>query len=264
MIANFFQSLSAHEVQYLLISGQAAVLYGAAVFSEDIDIWISPLKENCVRLVESLAELGAKYYKLTPPVSPAYVERGHGFHFVVGEEDDVFFLDVMGCPPRVPPFEQALRDSRVVSTDWGGVPTVGIRDLVEIKKTQRASDYPVIGQLVLRDLEDRDRPTEGDYRWAAENMFTLPELRQLLQAYPETVEIEGTEPLFGKLASALMSDELPTEETEQDIERLLTERTLAHQAADRRYWREIIVELRELRQKGELIPVGAPVVPLPI
>jgi hypothetical protein len=37
MIASFFQSLETHRVAYLLISGQATVLYGAATFSEDID-----------------------------------------------------------------------------------------------------------------------------------------------------------------------------------------------------------------------------------
>jgi hypothetical protein len=49
MIANFFQSLGSHGVEYLLISGQATVLYGAATFSEDIDLWINPTPENCDR-----------------------------------------------------------------------------------------------------------------------------------------------------------------------------------------------------------------------
>ena len=34
MIANFFQSLDRNGGEYLLISGQATVLYGAATFSE--------------------------------------------------------------------------------------------------------------------------------------------------------------------------------------------------------------------------------------
>ena len=42
MSANSFQNLSTHGVASLLISGQAAVLYGAATFSEDIDLWIEP------------------------------------------------------------------------------------------------------------------------------------------------------------------------------------------------------------------------------
>lgn len=44
MIANFFQNLNARKVEYLLISGQATVLYGAATFSEDIDLWIQPTR----------------------------------------------------------------------------------------------------------------------------------------------------------------------------------------------------------------------------
>lgn len=50
MIANFFQSLDRNGGEYLLISGQAAVLYGAATFSEDIDLWINPTETNRARL----------------------------------------------------------------------------------------------------------------------------------------------------------------------------------------------------------------------
>jgi hypothetical protein len=46
MIANFFQSLDRHKVEYLLISGQATVLYGAATFSEDIDLRIHPTPQR--------------------------------------------------------------------------------------------------------------------------------------------------------------------------------------------------------------------------
>jgi hypothetical protein len=55
MIASFFQSLEAHDVPYLLISGQATVLYGAATFSEDIDLWVEPSDVNVQRLRAALA-----------------------------------------------------------------------------------------------------------------------------------------------------------------------------------------------------------------
>ena len=51
MIANFFQSLNVSGTQYLLISGQATVLYGAATFSEDIDLWINPTEEDRERFM---------------------------------------------------------------------------------------------------------------------------------------------------------------------------------------------------------------------
>ena len=41
MIASFFQSLEREAVAYLLVSGQATVLYGAAAFSEDVELWMT-------------------------------------------------------------------------------------------------------------------------------------------------------------------------------------------------------------------------------
>src|SRR5436190_10432118 len=98
MIANFFQSLSDRGVEYLLISGQASVLYGAATFSEDIDLWVNPTQENCLRLADVLRGCGARYYKLTPQLTQEHLERGHGFHFLLpagDEQEPEVFLDVM-------------------------------------------------------------------------------------------------------------------------------------------------------------------------
>jgi hypothetical protein len=83
MIANFFQSLSQHGVEYMLISGQATVLYGAATFSEDIDLWLHPTEDNCSRFLAALRDRGARNYKLTPPLTVEHLVRGHGFHFVL-------------------------------------------------------------------------------------------------------------------------------------------------------------------------------------
>ncbi|MBU4199499.1 MAG: hypothetical protein KKG09_02255 [Verrucomicrobia bacterium] len=49
MIKRFFHGLMENKVEFLLISGQAAILYGAATFSEDIDLWIKPTAGNCRR-----------------------------------------------------------------------------------------------------------------------------------------------------------------------------------------------------------------------
>ena len=49
MIASFFRHLEAQRVEWLLISGQATILYGAATFSEDIDLWVNPTERNFER-----------------------------------------------------------------------------------------------------------------------------------------------------------------------------------------------------------------------
>jgi len=56
-------------VEYLLISGQAAVLYGAATFSGDVDIWVNPTPTNLTAFLAALTSQGARYYKLTPALT---------------------------------------------------------------------------------------------------------------------------------------------------------------------------------------------------
>ena len=143
MIASFFQSLSRHRVEHLLISGQATVLYGAATFSEDIDLWIDPTAENCDRFALTLRECGARYYKLTPPLTLEYLARGHGLHFFLsGRNASEMFLDILGKPPRVGSFAAAATAARWMETEWGRLHIIDLRDLVELKKTQRLEDYP--------------------------------------------------------------------------------------------------------------------------
>jgi len=50
-----FRSFERERLEYLLISGQAAVLYGAATFTQDIDLWVRPTAENAGRLLRALA-----------------------------------------------------------------------------------------------------------------------------------------------------------------------------------------------------------------
>ncbi len=183
MTESFFQSLERNRVAYLLISGQAAVLYGAAAFSEDIDLWIRPTQPNAEALLAALREVGARYYKLTPPLTERNLRRGHGFHFRVPDDPDIF-LDVMGAPPRVSDFESAQAGSRTMETSWGRIPVVGICDLVALKSTQRLGDYPVIGQLVLRHIEECGVPGADREHWA-DIIGELREFRAAGRLLPE-------------------------------------------------------------------------------
>ncbi|HZF01130.1 MAG TPA: hypothetical protein VE344_04470 [Methylomirabilota bacterium] len=177
MIANFFQSLDRNGVEYLLISGQATVLYGAATFSEDIDIWINPTEKNRDRFVLALRDCGARYYKLTPPLTVENLQHGHGFHFVLPGDSGEIFLDVMGNPPRTGSFADSLATARWMETEWGKLHIVGIKSLVELKKTQRLEDYPIISKLALAWFDQPEcKKTADDFLWALQNIFTLAEL----------------------------------------------------------------------------------------
>jgi hypothetical protein len=259
MIASFFQSLESHGAAYLLISGQATVLYGAATFSEDIDLWVEPSAENIARFRSALAATGAHYYKLTPPLEPRYLTAGHGFHFTLEHPpNELIFLDVMGRPPRARTFAAAWRDHREFATDWGALPVVGIRDLIELKKTQRLSDYPIVSTLTLRALDEL-APSAHDLTWAVMNLFTLETFFYFNEHYPEWADSASAEipRSFLLLAGRALDD--VTEGIVEKVTRWMGESIARHQRADRLHWRRIIAELRALRSQNGLMPEGEPV-----
>ncbi len=259
MIANFFQSLERSGVEYLLISGQATVLYGAATFSEDIDLWINPTEENRGRLKVALQNCRACYYKLTPPLTLKNLQLGHGFHFTLPDGDaGEIFLDVMGNPPRAGSFADSLTTACLMETEWGAVRTIGIRPLVELKKTQRLEDYPIISKLALAWFDQPEcAKGSGDFLWALQNIFTLPELTMFFTEHPATVDIAIAHfnQEVGQFGRQLFAGEV-AESTERQVTDFFQSRISELQLADRRYWRAIIRDLKELRSAGKLMPEG--------
>jgi hypothetical protein len=69
-----------HNLQSLLIGGQACILYGAAEFSRDIDITILLSSKNLEILKLALNELKAERI-FFPDLSKDVLLRGHACHF---------------------------------------------------------------------------------------------------------------------------------------------------------------------------------------
>src|SRR5262245_16332958 len=233
---SLFRSFERSGLEYLLISGQASVLYGAATFSEDVDIWVRPTGGNLRRLLRALAACRARVYKLTPPLEARFLERGHAFHFVVPSRPLPVYLDVMGRPPRTGAFEGARRRARRMRTRWGKLPVVSIEDLVRIKRTRRLSDYEVISRLARIRAKESERPSRALLRWAARNSFLAADRVALLRR-------------LGSKASLAA------------CRRAVAREIAAHQGSDVAYWRPVLSELRRLRREGNLVPEGTPVLP---
>lgn len=253
MTANFFQSLEAHDVAYLLISGQATVLYGAATFSEDIDLWVEPSGPNIQHVRAALKQVGARYHKLTPPLDSRHLEARHGFHFVL--EPEPVFLDILGRPPRSQSFGEAERDSQRFETDWGKLPVIGARDLIELKKTQRLADYPIISALTLGVVEASDASAET-LKWAVANLFTAESFFFFNEHYPQWIRSSPDDipPGLTRLPGH-PADKIPDDVIEEAA-RWMNAAIARHQRADRHYWRPIIEELRQLRRDRILMREG--------
>ena len=111
-IIKVLSTLSCHEVQHLLMGGQACVFYGAAEFSRDCDIVIVADDKNLARLNAALSALEAECIAV-PPYERQYLERGHAVHFRCQHPDAARIrLDVMtrmrGCDSFAEMWERRL------------------------------------------------------------------------------------------------------------------------------------------------------------
>ena len=50
---------NAHSVDYLVVGGHAAIAYGVARLTKDLDIWIRSSESNSINVFRALAEFGA-------------------------------------------------------------------------------------------------------------------------------------------------------------------------------------------------------------
>lgn len=168
----------------------------------------------------------------------------------------------MGNPPRAGSFASSLATARRMETEWGQILTIGIKPLVELKKTQRLEDYPIISKLALAWFDQPEgAKTAGDFLWALQNIFTLPELTVFFTEHPAAVAVasEQFNREVGEFGRQLLAGGEVPESVERRVGELFQSRISELQLIDRQYWRDIIRRLKELRGAGELMPEGGSV-----
>lgn len=139
------EEMNASGAVVALASGQAVVYYRLAMMSKDGDWVIRETPEACRLVLEILERHGARY-RPGAPLDVRWLAGGWSSHLeLVDAERRRIRCDFLSRPPRVRPEEiEALFDLRASA---GKMLVVGIEPLIRMKQTQRAKDYPVIGEL---------------------------------------------------------------------------------------------------------------------
>jgi len=260
MIKKFFQALNSLKISYLLISGQATVLYGAATFSEDIDIWVKPNFKDWNNLLKVIRKLKGRIYKLSPPLKMDLIQRGHGYHFYFPScaKELSWFLDVMGKVPRVDDFTTAFKKANYLRTDWGRIPVISIRDLVEVKKTRRLSDYAVISNLVRIEYNNLASISFKDWEWILKNTFEIEDLIYYLSKHRIAKEVASSlkRSSVKLIIKSLVKKEKKAFYIKEASQKMALE-IEEFRRKDRLYWQSIIEELKRLNKKGKLLPEGS-------
>lgn len=240
-ITRVLSSLQKHDVQFLLMGGQACVLYGAAEFSRDLDIHILTSPTNLKRLRSALAELEAEVIAV-PPFEEEYLDRGHAVHFRCNHpEAGGIRLDVMSTMRGVGAFPEVWKRRASYTLENGmEVDLLSLPDLVAAKKTQRDKDWPMIRRLVEANYQSfYHEPNAQRIRFWLEELRTPELLLEAVSRFPR--EARSVAERRPAVASALSADR-------DAVQQALEEEMQREQAADRAYWLPLRQELEQLRR----------------
>jgi hypothetical protein len=237
-------ALEKHEVQYLLIGGQAVVAYGASQFTRDADFWVNPTKKNIQSLRKALKELDATR-RFLPPLQLRYLKKGHGVHFRISHEGNTFLIDILGKPPRVKSFSAAAKETSLVKWHSLDVPVLDIRRLVETKKTNRDRDYLVIQRLtdeVYRSVKRSVRLRKNALRWLLGNLRTPKYIKDVVRHWEKAAEISRKS---GRHAVVLALNNAG----DMEIQKALDHEKECLKRKNIEYWKPFIAELRKLKRR---------------
>jgi hypothetical protein len=133
-------------IRAMICSGQAVVLHKLAIMSKDGDWIVREDAETTTHILGVLAPLGATY-RFGAPLDVDWLRGGWSSHFEYRDAGLRMRTDFMTRPPRLSPemLAGAWRHAEQRSP-----PVIGLRELAEMKKTNREKDYAVIGELARR------------------------------------------------------------------------------------------------------------------
>lgn len=154
------EELNANGAFVALASGQAVVYYRLSLMSKDGDWILRETPEACQHVLEVLARHGA-HYRPGAPLDVRWLRGGWSSHFEFSDsESRRIRCDFVTRPPRVPrEVIDALFEDR---KGRGELLVVGVEPLIQMKQTQRAKDYPIIGEL------SRLLPREREIEWTTD------------------------------------------------------------------------------------------------
>lgn len=241
-IRKVLSSMREHEVQCLLMGGQACVLYGGAEFSRDTDLAVLASEENAERLLKAMSVLNAEVIAV-PPFQLLHLEAGHAVHFRCRHPDvNGMRVDVMSRMRGVAGFQVLWeRRTTLIMDDGTFCDLLSLPDLVRAKKTQRDKDWPMIRRLVEANYfaNEAEPSAEQLAFWFGE--LRTPELLQhIAGAYPTLAsEAAVARPLIHHAISGDSQALALSLEKEEREERL----------SDQVYWQPLKQELERLRRR---------------
>jgi len=234
--------LKSSNARFLLMGGQACILYGAAEFSRDLDLTIGIDAENIKNIKFALSALEAKLV-FVPDLDITALQRGHTCHFRCHSSGaEGLRIDLMskirGCPDFTLLWE---RRTEILLTEIGKIGILSLPDLIQAKKTLRDKDWPMIRRLIEADwLQSRSNPKPAQVRFWLMECRTPALLVEIAQKYPEE---------SGALIAQRVLLEIALRGDIKSLESSLRKEEDIEKEKDRLYWAPLRAELEQWQRE---------------
>lgn len=149
--------LGRHHVRYVLIGGLAAIIHGAPLVTQDVDICYARDDANLARLADGLREVHAELRGADPGLpfrlDPETLARGDGFTFTT----DAGWLDIIATPAGVAGYDDLAGTADAFRLFGHRVLVASVDDLIRMKRAAgRPKDLLALEELgALRDEIDQ-------------------------------------------------------------------------------------------------------------
>jgi hypothetical protein len=155
-IAELLKTLVAHQVEYVVVGGMAAVLQGAPVNTLDLDVVYARTPENIERLLAALKELDA-FFRDDPrrlrPDSSHLESRGHKLL-----ETNQGPLDLLGNIEEDTGYEDLVADSEWLEVAGAPVRTLSLQRLIRVKEQLGRPKDQVMLMILRATLDEKSKP----------------------------------------------------------------------------------------------------------
>lgn len=153
--------MDAHEVEFIVIGGQAETLMGSPRITYDVDLCYRRTPENMARLATALKALGAHLRNVPDGVpfllDARTLEMGNNFTF----HTSVVNLDILGYVEPIGGYDDLLRSAEMYQLiDGRTVRSISLDDLIKVKTTiKRFKDGESMYQLLaIKRIRDERGP----------------------------------------------------------------------------------------------------------
>lgn len=127
--------MARHEVEYIVIGGQAETLMGSPRVTYDVDLCYSRVAENLTRLAAALIELNARLRNVPADVpfllDARTLKLGSNFTF----HTSIIDLDVFGWVEPIGDYDALSHNAQTFPLGDQSVRSISLDDLIRVKTT---------------------------------------------------------------------------------------------------------------------------------